>query len=117
VKTSTIRVCTVLLVLFGAVSVQAQSVSFAARREFAAGPFSTAVALGDFNGDGAPDLVVTNAAFGALPGNVSVLLGNGDGTYRPAMNLDAHMAPFAVRGRRLQWRWAPGYRCGQPAFQ
>ncbi len=35
----------------------------------------TPVAVGDFNGDGIPDLVVSNRG----TNNVSVLLGNGDG--------------------------------------
>ena len=38
-------------------------------------PFS--VAIGDLNGDGHPDLVVANE----WSGNVSVLLGNGDGSF------------------------------------
>jgi hypothetical protein len=37
------------------------------------------VAVGDFNGDGFADLVVTNQQ----SNNVSVLLGNGDGTFQP----------------------------------
>jgi FG-GAP-like repeat/FG-GAP repeat len=48
------------------------------------------VAIADMNGDGKPDLVVTNcstttncANFG--PGSVAVLLGNGDGTFQPAV--------------------------------
>jgi len=38
------------------------------------------VAVGDFNGDGIPDLAVVNGA----ADTVSVLLGNGNGTYTPA---------------------------------
>ena len=43
-----------------------------------AGPFS--IAVGDFNGDGKPDLAVANN----LSNNVTVLLGNGTGGFSPA---------------------------------
>jgi hypothetical protein len=42
-------------------------------------PYASSVAIGDFNGDGALDLATTNFA----DSTVSVLLGNGDGTFRP----------------------------------
>src|SRR5438445_632232 len=64
----------------------AQTVSFIARRDFAAGRSPDSVAVGDFNGDGKLDLAV--ASFGS--NLVSVLLGNGDGTFQAALT-------FAVR--------------------
>jgi hypothetical protein len=43
-----------------------------------------AIAAGDFTGDGILDLAVTNLNGGnPIPGSVTVLLGNGDGTFTP----------------------------------
>jgi hypothetical protein len=53
---------------------------FAAPLNTAVGNFPRAVALGDFNGDGKLDAVVTNSN----DNTVSVLLGNGNGTFTPA---------------------------------
>ncbi|MGA7647846.1 MAG: FG-GAP-like repeat-containing protein [Terriglobales bacterium] len=51
---------------------------------------SVSVAVGDLNGDGIPDLAVTNIyAPSGSDGSVGVLLGNGDGTFRPAVNYDS----------------------------
>ncbi|MGC9989947.1 MAG: FG-GAP-like repeat-containing protein, partial [Terriglobales bacterium] len=48
------------------------------------GQFPYSLAVGDVNGDGKPDLVVTNLYenSGSTNGSLGVLLGNGDGTFR-----------------------------------
>src|SRR5262245_28764826 len=53
----------------------------------AAGP-ADFIAVADFNGDGQPDIAVPNPG----SGNVSVLLNNGDDTFKPARNFDVGMA-------------------------
>ena len=50
------------------------------------------MAVGDFNGDGKPDLAVPNLA----SNNVSVLAGKGDGTFEPAVNFGAGTLPNSV---------------------
>jgi hypothetical protein len=52
------------------------------------GIYAYSVATGDVNGDGKPDLVVANECNGSncSHGTVGVLLGNGDGTFQPAVS-------------------------------
>jgi hypothetical protein len=75
-----------------AVRLSAQSVSFAPAANYAAGTQPYSVAAGDFNGDGKLDLAVANNT----SNNVSILLGNGDGTFQAAANYAAGSQPASV---------------------
>jgi len=51
-------------------------------------PNAQAAVSGDFNSDGKPDLIVTNGPVDFnTPGNLQVLLGNGDGTFQSSPNI------------------------------
>jgi hypothetical protein len=60
-----------------------QPCHFAPQVAYAVGPQPYHVAVGDFNGDGKPDLVVTDWY------SIAVFLNNGDGTFRRGVNLAA----------------------------
>jgi hypothetical protein len=66
--------------------------SFKAAGNYAVGNHPVAVAAGDFNGDGSIDLAVANSA----SKTVSVLLGNGDGTFAKAADYDIGVVPGAL---------------------
>src|SRR5260370_431795 len=74
----------------------AQTPLFNPQTEYAAGTATgpSCIVVGDFNGDGKLDLAVTNFS----DRNVSVLLGNGDGTFQPAQSFSVGPNPwyFAV---------------------
>jgi hypothetical protein len=67
-------------------------VTFTGPTNFAAGNSPNSVAVGDFNGDGDPDLAVANE----FDGSVSVLLGDAGGSFSAAPNIATGGFPFAV---------------------
>jgi hypothetical protein len=64
--------------------------------EYRAGLNPAAVAVGDFNGDGHLDVAVANSADSGGTPSVSILLGNGDGTLQPAVNLPIAGKAYSV---------------------
>jgi hypothetical protein len=69
--------------------------TFAAAVHYATGDWPRSVAIGDLDGDQVPDLAVANYAF-PFSGNVSVLLGLGDGTFAVAADYAAGNGPHSV---------------------
>ena len=63
-----------------------------AQKNSAVGHGPESMAMGDFNGDGKTDLAVVNYT----DGTVSVLLGNGDGTFKPQVTYASGLTPVAV---------------------
>ena len=71
--------------------------TFQPQTTYPAGLNAYSVAIGDFNRDGKPDVVVANNAATVTPlGTLSVLLGNGDGTFQPQTMYAVGVTPFAV---------------------
>jgi len=80
---------------------------------FAVGTFPVAIATGDLNNDSHPDLVVVNQS----DGTVSVLLGNGDGTFTAATNspLATGQSPTAVTVTDFNGDGIPDFAVTDPA--
>src|SRR5437773_11481852 len=66
--------------------------TFQSAINYDAGKDPVSVAVGDFNGDGKPDLAVVSSG----STNVAVLLGKGDGTFQSAVNYDTGTSPNSV---------------------
>jgi|HubBroStandDraft_6_1064221.scaffolds.fasta_scaffold61739_2 hypothetical protein len=68
---------------------KAASVAFAPPLLYGTNGFDPGtVVVADLNGDGKPDLIATNGG-GEAEGTVAVMLGNGDGTFQPAVTYDS----------------------------
>jgi len=65
---------------------------FSAPTNYAVETSPVTVAVGDFNGDGKQDLAVLNSG----STTVSILLGNGDGTFRQALNFSVGSTPAFI---------------------
>jgi hypothetical protein len=68
---------------------------FGPRQDFAAGSAPVALALGDFNGDGILDAAVVDNT-NSLTNSLSILLGNGDGTFQAPVSYTLGESPTAV---------------------
>ena len=76
------------------------------RKPFAAGADPGAVAVADLNGDGKLDIITANGN----SNTVSVLLGNGDGTFQPPQTFAVGADPDARGGGRPDRRRHPRHR-------
>jgi hypothetical protein len=71
--------------------------TFQPRRTFSAGPYGAGIVVADLNGDGKVDVATggIGTAFGSV-GAVSVLLGNGDGTFQARQTFAAGLIPGSI---------------------
>ena len=68
--------------------------TFQPQKTYPVGTKPYALVTGDFNGDGKTDLAVANIS--SASDDVSVLLGNGDGTFQPQVTYAVGLAPVAL---------------------
>jgi hypothetical protein len=65
---------------------------FSTQKKYLSGPGTRAVAVGDVNGDQAPDLAVANGA----GSSVSLLMNRGDGTFEAPVSYEVGLSPISL---------------------
>jgi len=73
--------------------------TFQDQAQYPTGAYPYAVVAGDFNGDGILDLATTNSGTGA--NSISVLLGNGDGTFQTHVDYATGIGPLYLTAADL----------------
>lgn len=98
----TIPAMVLVLVCFARLAV-AGTFAFEPAVNYAVGTAPLGMTTGDFNGDGKLDLAVANSGNGLAgdDGGISILLGNGDGTFQPATNVSAGKNPGSIAAADL----------------
>jgi hypothetical protein len=76
----------------GKTSLSEPGFNFAGPVSYNTGTQPTSVTVGDFNGDGFPDLVTADVG----NNTISVLLANGDGSFRPALKFQTGRVPESI---------------------
>jgi hypothetical protein len=69
--------------------------TFGKAEAYRSGMFPESIAVADFNGDGILDLAVANVT-GPKPSHISILLGNGDGTFQPPIAFPVGINPASL---------------------
>ena len=70
--------------------------TFTATASPTTGKCPRSIVVGDFNGDGIPDLATGNSNPGVIAGTVTLLLGNGDGTFTAMASSATGDQPYAI---------------------
>ena len=70
--------------------------TFGAQTTYAVGNSPTAIVAADFNGDHILDLAAANELGRSANQTLSILIGNGDGTFKPAVNYPGGQSPRGI---------------------
>ncbi len=71
--------------------------TFQSAQDVGVGALPLSITVGDFNGDGHQDLATANrVSFASAPGTVSILLGQGDGTFQAAQDVTVGAIPASI---------------------